>query len=193
MTYEDKLTVCRMRLNGSNISSIAEELGCSYQTICNFLKKLPRVDRQIRSHPNRSNKKLMAVCADYLAGASIGSLAKTYRMSEPEVLEIFSYIAEKKPIAIRNSQYPALTDWMNLNGYTVQSFAVLLDIPASKLSRIINGRTHLRYETAMQIKDITGLPLRKIYNHVLNPRQEGKEAPQVSLEPPKKQQKEAIV
>ncbi len=114
-------------------------------------------------------------------------------MSEPEVLEIFSYIAEKKPIAIRNSQYPALTDWMNLNGYTVQSFAVLLDIPASKLSRIINGRTHLRYETAMQIKDITGLPLRKIYNHVLNPKQEGKEAPQVSLEPPKKQQKEAVV
>lgn len=187
MTYEDKLTVCRMRLNGANISSIAEELGCSYQTICNFLKKLPRVDRQLRAHPNRSNKKLMAVCADYLAGASVGSLAKTYRMSEPEVLEVFSYIAEKKPIAIRNSRYPALTNWMNLNGYTVQSFAALMQIPASKLSRIINGREHLRYETAMQIKDITGLPLRKIYNHVLNTPKEEHEASQTSLEPPKKQ------
>lgn len=177
-----------MRLDGANISTIAEQIGCSYQTICNFLKKIPKVDRPVRKHPSQSNKRLMAICADYLAGASIGTLAKTYRLSEQEIAEILSYIAERKPIPVRNTRYPAVTDWMNLNGYTVASFAALLDISPSKFIRIINGRSHMRYELASKIRDVTGLPFQKIFNKMFN--QDEPEPGEGSLNPPGKLSKE---
>lgn len=189
MTYDEKLTICRLRLEGKSISEIAGEVGFSYQAIYNFLRKLPSVTRTVRTKPSWSNKRVMSLCADYLSGASVSTLASFYKMKEQEILEIFAYFTEKRPSVIRNSMYPVLTDWIRLNGYTLKSFAAELDMTPNKLSRIFNGQGHMRYETAVKIRDFTGIPFSRIYAQVMV----ADTAPPVSTEPPAKLTRGAMI
>lgn len=131
---------------------------------------------------------MMALCADYLSGASVSTLANFYKMDEHEILEVFAYITEKRPSAIRNSMYPVLTDWIRLNGYTLKSFSEELGMTPNKLSRIFNGQGHMRYETAVKIRDFTKIPLSRIYAQVMA----ADTAPVVSTEPPAKLTREAM-
>lgn len=87
-------------------------------------------------------------------------------MDEYEILDIFSYLVERRPSAIHNSMYPALTNWIRLNGYSLRGFALELGIAPSRFARVCNGKTHMSYEMAVKIRDFTGLSFSSIYSTV---------------------------
>lgn len=164
MTFDTKLRICRLRLEGGTIDSVARAVGCSRQSVSYFLKSLPKGERSIRGRPRRSNTQLMAICADYLAGASIDAIAQKFEMDADEVKEVFLSITERKATSARNTHYPELSAWMTLNGYTYKMFSEAIGISYSSFASIINGRSHMRYELAVKIRDFTGLPFKKIYH-----------------------------
>lgn len=186
MTFDEKLTVCRLRMDGKSVAAIASVIGCSYQSIYNFLRSLPQVQREDHSMPKYDKNRVLELCNDYLAGASVSTLAKVYGMQEREVLDVFSYLAEKRPNRLRHSMYPVLTDWIRMNGYSVKSFAAKLDMTPNRLSRVFSGKGHMRYELAVKIRNFTGLPLSSIYSTVM----EADRSPTVSTTPPAKLKKE---
>ena len=96
MTYDEKLSICRLRIKGKSVAAIAKEVGFSNQAVFGFLQKLPHAERETHIRPDCSSKRILSLCADYFSGASISTLAANYKMEEKDVLDVFSYLAEKR-------------------------------------------------------------------------------------------------
>ncbi len=182
MTYDEKLSICRLRIEGKSVAAIAKEVGFSNQAVFGFLQKLPHVERDVHIRPNWSSKFILSLCADYLSGNSISMLAEQYKMDEAEVLDIFSYLVEKRPSSIHNSMYPELTNWIRLNGYSLKAFALELGVTPNRLARVCSGKGHMRYELAKKIQEFTNLPFSLIYATVI----EADKSASTAAEPPAK-------
>ena len=167
MTYDEKLSICRLRIKGKSVAAIAKEVGFSNQAVFGFLQKLPHAERETHIRPDCSSKRILSLCADYFSGASISTLAANYKMEEKDVLDVFSYLAEKRPSTIHNSMYPELTNWIRLNGYSLKAFAEELGITSNRFSRICRGKSHMSYEIADKIRTITKIPFSHIYSTVI--------------------------
>lgn len=147
---------------------IAEELHVSSQTILNFLRKFPQGGKQTRKRPDIPTEMMEALCSDYIRGASVQVLHDTYGLSHDAILAVFSYLRSRKTVSVRNSMYPSITEWMRSHGYTLQLFAQEIGVPASYVSLILNGKAHMKYETASRIRTLTGLSFKEIFSEVID-------------------------
>lgn len=164
MTEEEKITVCLLRLNHKNIYDIAETIGMTSQGIHNFLANLPGVKGECTTPPI-TDSLAKRVITYYFLGYTTLEISDRLDLYPGEVIDVFSALKTKKNPAIRSKYYPAVTEWMKENGYTIKEFGQAIGVHPNKLSAILRGeyRNHMTCKVAQKIKDFTGLSMRKIY------------------------------
>jgi DNA-binding Lrp family transcriptional regulator len=190
MTFDQKLMICRLRLEGRSIHEIGKEIRFSAQTVLNFLNKLPRNDKVKAKRPHLDAEIMLGVCEDYLKGLSVYEISLKTGISEKIINDIFWYITARKPSHITSEIYPAVAEWMQINGHTLKSMSQLLGLPTSSFSQILSGKKHMPLAVAYKIRGISGLPLATIFEKHLREQPSG-EARAQYVKPPVKRQVES--
>ena len=164
MDMTTKLAVCDMRLDGASVYEVAEEFKVTPQSIHNFVSLFPCEEKLIIK-PECGKDVMINACRDFIMGCTIEEIASNYGLTDSDVKAIFSCISKRKSVRVKKSLYPALTDWMRDNGWSVKGLSEIIGVTPSKLSAIIAGKQKnvMPYDMAKKIQDITNLSFAEIY------------------------------
>ena len=170
LNINEKLKVCKMRYNGDSIIKIAKTMGFTKQHIHMFIKEFPtreQVDGRVTRPSDISPAQVELFCREYLMGKSAEEISQEFGVSEESVLNLLYYIRDKKTIQGKPQHYAVIAKWMKQNGYNQKMFSKALCIPTTKLTSIFSGYSHLDADLGQRISDMTGIPMKTIYEEML--------------------------
>lgn len=162
-----KRKICLLRLDGLSIHEIAEIVGTTYQTVSNYLRKLPKNNEQLITNPYEvmEEKVVHAICTDYIQGRSVAEIANNRGLSLDSVYSVFWFITARKPIAVKKSVYPCISEWMRKNFVSLKNMAEMIGTTPSNLGHVLSGKKHMSKEMVISIRDVTKIPLHVIFEH----------------------------
>lgn len=174
MTTNTKIFIMMQRLEGKSLAEIADSIRMSKQGVSKFMSTLPKSDSdEFIKCPDISAKKAEKVFESYFRDPggedAFARIAKEVKIPVSVVCDLFYYCRQTKNLLrIPNRYYPAVIDWMNRNGYSLDRMAAELSVSRDKLRDILSGHAHMRLEMAESIQKITGISIREIYRTFVN-------------------------
>lgn len=166
MTKSMKVEICELRLEGKSMRDIAQIKSCAHQSVHKFLNTLPKKDGRFE-RPDMDKETFLSICSDYIQGTSIAEISSVRGVSQKSIYAMFYFLNMRKPVGIRKSAYPTITDWMRKNSCTPSDMARRLNMPVSALSQILKGVRHPSFETGLAIRELTGVPFHEMFEEQL--------------------------
>lgn len=159
-----------LRMEGFSVHAIAEDIGMSSQTVAVYIKDITRnvASVQYVNPPTlppltkQDKVELSNIIVD-----NDGNIAAIQKQISDKLSarKILYCIRQKKPIAKKTTLSPALDAWRRKNGRTMSDLADMIEHPRASFIKIMHCKSHLRLNTALKIKAVTGVTLRELYAH----------------------------
>lgn len=155
-------------MDGYGIRAVAQKVGCSYQTVSNYLRKLETSGRytikDIAPYHEFTPAEVQLFCETVpRTDGSIEAVSKVSGIPEERVETAMDYVTTKKLLPIEDSVYPAIADWMRRRNVTVKTLALNTGISQLRIRAILGGTYHMTLDQAKSIKRYTGLTLKTIF------------------------------
>lgn len=174
MTVEEKIAVCRARyIDGSTMSSIAEEMHITRQAVSAFFRRaessLPLKDLKSRSKSEHLSTKMPKIKEETLdqffvlmaENRCTEEELKKIGISPKQATAIFEFMVSNKPYIPSSKNYPELSKWMRENSVYVAQMAKEVGVAKGYFREFLEDKRLMRFENAVRAANITGIPLSK--------------------------------
>ncbi len=167
MKNELKRKILLARLDGYNTRATGKMVGCSYQSVSNYLGTLPvpeGFDPSEKVPYHGFDKNICQIISNTLPGHedNLDAVCEETHLDKVTVETAIKYIVSKKARVFDQSRNPLLNAWIRRNGISLQEFSELMGISTSTMRSILDGTHVMTLKIAKQLKDVTGLSLREL-------------------------------
>ena len=172
------------RLCGEPVTSIANRLGLSRQYIYTIIGRLPKGTFKVPKGYSLTREQEKNIVLDFLdripsasyikkhgneecSQAIVSNIAKTYGLSEKEVLAALHKVTDHHPTITESPFYSAIFKWRSEQAVSLTELAEYANCSVPKMRDILRGWYHLPLSAALGIKKHSGLTLSEIYSDLI--------------------------
>lgn len=169
MTNSKKALIYSVRLQGGTVRECAEAAQCTYQAISLVLKDLKgattaNLDTEVRK-PQFDDETEQTLCMEIAQhNGNLESIFSSTGIDKAEINNAIAYICKRRPhLPKKYSIYKAVDDYLQTRLMSVSDLANQIHMPAGRLYRMLRRQIHIDLETALAIRDVTGISLTEIF------------------------------
>lgn len=147
----------------------ADAAQCTYQAISLILKNLKsattaNLNVEVQK-PQFDKKTEMALCVEIAQyNGNLEHIHNSTGIDKGEINNAIAFICKSRPhLPKKYGIYKAVNDYLQEHLMSVSDLANLINVPAGRLYRMLRRQIHIDLETAMAIRDATGISLAEIF------------------------------